>query len=235
MKLLFGLLIAGNIAICQVNNIIYSEKLNGEVYSVITEIIRNDMVRDTAFWIKETNDTILYQVGAKVFKDNSIAEVYIKFPNQLGTSGYNVNFFKDSMIIIPQNGFFMDSIKSYKIETMNHKKIISIQGEFNLYLLESILLKLDTIKNISQNLNNRKKISFKNHDRNEVFKFRFDKMNNLKSIIKKVNGKVVRREKIKIYEKDKYGNWTKKYHVINDQRCFFEYIRTIKYLGTVLN
>ncbi|MDG1518015.1 MAG: hypothetical protein P8Q42_08285 [Flavobacteriales bacterium] len=145
-----------------------------------------------------------------------------------------MNFFKDSMIIIPQNGFFMDSIKSYKIETMNQKKIISIQGGFNLYLLESILLKLDTIKNISQNLNNRKKISFKNHDRNVVFKFRFDKMNNLKSIIKKVNGKVVRREKIKIYEKDKCGNWTKKYHLINDQACF-EYIRTIKYLGTVPN
>lgn len=235
MKLLFGLLIAGNIAICQVTNIIYFEKLNGEVYSVITEIIRNDTVRDTAFWIKETNDTILYQVGAKVFKDNSIAEVYIKFPNQLGTSGYNVNFFKDSMIINPQN--VAKSIKSYRIETMNQKKIISIQGEFNLYLLESILLKLDTIKNISQNLNNlnnRKNISFKNHDRNEVFKFRFDKMNNLKSIIKKVNGKVVRREKIKIYEKDKYGNWTKKYHLINDQACF-QYIRTIKYLGTVPN
>lgn len=221
---LVSFLFFGHIAICQIKNVVYFEKVKGNIKNINTEIIQNNIKKDSSNWVQRNNDTIIYQFGSKVFSNGTLKELHIKFPSDFGSKDYEINYQSDSIVIKSMNNIS----KENKISLIQDDEILlDRNGGFKLLLFESGLRKLDSLDHIVAILNSKKRVTVKVD--NELYKYCFDKKNNIKSIKKIVDGKTVTKEKIKIYEKDKNGNWTKKYHQVNDQ-ILYEYIRYITYL-----
>ena len=181
MKLLIVLLSLGNIVISQTNNVVYFEKLNGEIKHYSIDIIRKNIDRDTSYWIEKSNDTLIYQRGGKTFKNNNTEIIGIQFHDDFIPKGFVVNFSKDSILISSENKINPELNKLHSYKLNDSKMIFKQKGNFELSMLETVLPRMDSIVNLNFFKDKKRRISLKK-DNNEVFKYRFDKMNNLDGI-----------------------------------------------------
>ncbi len=218
-----------NLAFCQLDNIIYVEKFKGCPKSIHTIIYQHELKSNSIKHLQKTNDTLIHQWGAMHFNDEDIQLLAIRVDATWESKAYVVNFLSDSVIV--KMVYIIEGEDTIELDKRSLERLGSLKGvmsqSMKFKLLESAILETDSMYSykILDIIKNRYVLKNENNDK---IIFKFDKMNNLKLIKRYKSGKLTSREKIKIYEKDKLGNWTKKYHMVNGL-IVFTYIRTIVY------